>query len=146
MAGRKPVGPQGSVRLSPEMWAEVDHLAAAFGLTRSSALRKVIKAGLVAVKDHDYGEPEPLASLPREVRALVHAVDRIRARWAEADEKVRAELWREMHEANDAVWIIVAPLQGPVILYGDGGEEHDGEWRGEKAFAVLKAALTEGER
>lgn len=46
----------------------------------------------------------------------------------------------------DAVWIIVAPLQGPVILYGDGGEEHDGEWRGEKAFAVLKAALTEGER
>ena len=103
-SGRKPVGPQGSVRLTPEMWAEVDHLAASLGLTRSSALRKVIKAGLVAVKDHDYGEPEPLASLPPEVRALVHAVDRARDWWADADEKVRDELWCGMHEASDNVW------------------------------------------
>jgi hypothetical protein len=104
MAGRKPVGPQGSVRLTPEMWAEVDHLAAAFGMTRSSALRKVIKAGLVAVKGHDYGNPEPIASLLPEVRALVHAVDRARNSWADADEKVRDELWRGMHAASDAVW------------------------------------------
>ncbi|MFI7532593.1 hypothetical protein [Streptosporangium sp. NPDC049376] len=50
------------------------------------------------------GEPAELADLPPEVRALVHAVDQMRDRWAEADDTVQYELWRTVHEANDAVW------------------------------------------
>ncbi|MEV7011560.1 hypothetical protein [Streptosporangium sp. NPDC051022] len=50
------------------------------------------------------GEPSEIAYLPPEVRALVHAVDQMRDRWAEADDTVRYELWRTVHEANDAVW------------------------------------------
>lgn len=50
------------------------------------------------------GEPAELVDLPPEVRALVHAVDQMRDAWAEADDTVRYELWRTVHEANDAVW------------------------------------------
>jgi len=45
-----------------------------------------------------------LADLPPEVRALVHAVDRMRDNWAEGDDARKAELWRGVHEACDAVW------------------------------------------
>lgn len=50
------------------------------------------------------GTPAELAGLPAEVRALVHAVDAVRDRWAEADEAVRGELWGKAHAAADAVW------------------------------------------
>ena len=50
------------------------------------------------------GEPAELRGLPREVRHLVHAVDRMRGDWAESSEERRAELWRALHEASDAVW------------------------------------------
>jgi hypothetical protein len=53
------------------------------------------------------GEPAELASLPVEVRALVHAVDKMRDDWAEADEARRDELWRSVHTACDAVWNIL---------------------------------------
>jgi hypothetical protein len=49
-------------------------------------------------------EPAELACLPPEVRALVHAVDRMRDRWAEADPRARRDLWVSMHTACDAVW------------------------------------------
>jgi hypothetical protein len=50
------------------------------------------------------GEPPELRDLPPEVVALVHAVDRLRSGWAEADEERKAWLWRQVHEACDAVW------------------------------------------
>lgn len=52
------------------------------------------------------GEPAELRTLPREVRRLVHAVDRMRSHWAETkpDSPERHELWVGVHEANDAVW------------------------------------------
>ncbi|MGW7087583.1 hypothetical protein ACWGH2_29360 [Streptomyces sp. NPDC054871] len=50
------------------------------------------------------GEPAELRNLPREVRLLVHAVDRMRSDWAEGGEERRTELWRGVHEASDAVW------------------------------------------
>lgn len=52
------------------------------------------------------GEPYELATLPVEVRQLVHAVDRMRDRWAETREgsPERADLWRRVHTACDAVW------------------------------------------
>lgn len=52
------------------------------------------------------GEPAELRTLPREVRRLVHAVDRMRSEWAEAPEHgpERRELWTEVHSACDAVW------------------------------------------
>jgi hypothetical protein len=50
------------------------------------------------------GEPPELASLPVEVRRLIHAVDRMRDRWADADADVRGELWTAVHHASDLVW------------------------------------------
>jgi len=50
------------------------------------------------------GEPDELAALPVEVRQLVHAVDRMRDQWAEADGARQHELWQAVHEANDRVW------------------------------------------
>ncbi|MDX3034954.1 hypothetical protein [Streptomyces scabiei] len=50
------------------------------------------------------GEPAELRDLPREVRRLVHAVDRMRGDWAESSDERRAELWRTLHDASDAVW------------------------------------------
>jgi hypothetical protein len=47
---------------------------------------------------------------PVEVRQLVHAVDRVRDKWAESGEERQAELWRQMHEASDAVWGRRLPL------------------------------------
>ncbi|MFC3984917.1 hypothetical protein [Streptosporangium jomthongense] len=47
---------------------------------------------------------DPLADLPSEVRQLVHAVDRMRDRWADADLAARRELWQDVHTACDAVW------------------------------------------
>jgi hypothetical protein len=59
-----------------------------------------------AAKVHECAPSEPpeLASLPPEVRALVHAVDRMRGHWAESGEPERAGLWRDVHAANDTVW------------------------------------------
>ncbi len=54
-----------------------------------------------------FGEPEPLASLPKEVKALVHAVDRMRDRWSESDHAAKSELWQQMHSACDDVWTLV---------------------------------------
>jgi hypothetical protein len=45
-----------------------------------------------------------LQSLPAEVVALVHAVDRMRDKWAEGDDAVKQDLWRRVHEACNAVW------------------------------------------
>lgn len=50
------------------------------------------------------GEPAEIASLPVEVRQLVHAVDRMREDWADASPSGRRDLWTAVHEANDAVW------------------------------------------
>lgn len=50
------------------------------------------------------GEPAELARLPAEVRRLVHAADRMRDQWAEADRSAQLDLWRELHTASDAVW------------------------------------------
>lgn len=55
-------------------------------------------------------EPVELRSLPVEVRRLVHAVDRVRDNWAGSTEARQAELWRQMHEASDAVWGRRLPL------------------------------------
>jgi len=49
-------------------------------------------------------EPAELRDLPVEVRALVHAVDRLRDNWAEGDDARRQELWRGVHAACEAVW------------------------------------------
>ncbi|MEU3162911.1 hypothetical protein [Streptosporangium sp. NPDC006930] len=50
------------------------------------------------------GEPAEIAGLPAEVRTLVHAVDRMREDWAEANEAGKRELWQRLHDANDKVW------------------------------------------
>lgn len=52
----------------------------------------------------DVGEPAEIAGLPPEVRTLIHAVDRMRDDWAEADVHVRYELWMAVHDASDAVY------------------------------------------
>lgn len=61
-------------------------------------------------------EPVELRSLPVEVRRLVHAVDRVRDKWAESGEERQAELWRQMHEASDAVWGRRLPLPWRFML------------------------------
>jgi hypothetical protein len=55
------------------------------------------------------GEPAEIASLPVEVRHLVHAVDRLRDDWAEADEDHRHNLWTNVHAANERVWNRLKP-------------------------------------
>lgn len=50
------------------------------------------------------GEPADLRDLPREVRLLVHAVDRMLSDWAESGDEWRADLWRGVHDASSAVW------------------------------------------
>lgn len=50
------------------------------------------------------GEPSEIATLPAEVRHLVHAVDRLRDDWAEADADHRHNLWANVHAANERVW------------------------------------------
>ncbi|MEO3856195.1 hypothetical protein [Acrocarpospora sp. B8E8] len=51
-----------------------------------------------------------LRDLPPEVRRLVHAADSMRDHWAEAappgyvTSARQQELWRDLHEACDAVW------------------------------------------
>jgi hypothetical protein len=67
------------------------------------------------------GEPAALRGLPREVRHLVHAVDRMRGDWAESSDAHRAELWRVLHEASDAVWnrplaVLSAPTDRAAVL------------------------------
>jgi hypothetical protein len=50
-------------------------------------------------------EVPELATLPPEVRRLVHAVDRMRDSWNNPDGKwTNDELWRHLHLCNDAVW------------------------------------------
>lgn len=61
----------------------------------------------------DDAEVPELRDLPPEVRRLVHAVDRMRGHWAEADEARRHELWREVHGACDAVWGRNDPIPAP---------------------------------
>lgn len=60
-------------------------------------------------KDPASGEPAEIASLPVEVRQLVHAVDRLRDDWAEADADHRHNLWGNVHAANERVWNRVKP-------------------------------------
>ncbi|GAA3172553.1 hypothetical protein [Nonomuraea roseoviolacea] len=76
-------------------WAQLERFlrAVADTLNEGYTLRPMIS-----------GEPDEIAGLPVEVRRLVHAVDSMRDKWAEADEARRQELWQVVHEANDAVW------------------------------------------
>ena len=46
--GRPPVGPQGSIRLTPDEWAHVDHVAQERGLNRSAALRSIVRDHIAA--------------------------------------------------------------------------------------------------
>lgn len=59
---------------------------------------------VLAVAEAAPGEPAELATLPAEVRHLVHCVDRVRHNWAEGNAEVRERLWRELHAASDGVW------------------------------------------
>ena len=89
----------------PDHWAEEPSAEASAAAavpvaapptTEQTALRERVADG--------QGEPTALRNLPREVRHLVHAVDRMRGDWAESSDERRAELWRVLHEASDAVW------------------------------------------
>ncbi|MBG0830526.1 hypothetical protein HS041_22450 [Planomonospora sp. ID67723] len=54
-------------------------------------------------------EPAESASLPIEIRQLVHAVDQMRDGWVEADHKRRHELWRAVRRADDSIWFLQNP-------------------------------------
>lgn len=60
--------------------------------------------GLALAPDRPTGEPAEIAHYPAEVRRLLHAVDRLRDQYAEADGPRRNELWRDVHEAADVLW------------------------------------------
>lgn len=67
------------------------------------------------------GEPAELRDLPREVRILVHAIDRMLSDWAESGDDRRADLWQGVHEANSAVWnrpltVLPAPVDRAAVL------------------------------
>ncbi|MEV0822521.1 Acb2/Tad1 domain-containing protein [Nonomuraea rubra] len=68
-------------------------------------LEDVLHRWCRAVPSHvPAGEPAEIASLPPEVRRLLHAVDAMRDQYAEADGPRRNELWSAVHGAADAVW------------------------------------------
>ncbi|MEU4332343.1 hypothetical protein [Nonomuraea dietziae] len=56
------------------------------------------------VTDPVPGEPAEIASLPVEVRQLVHTVDRMRDQWAEVPADHCFDLMKAVYEANDKVW------------------------------------------
>ncbi|WP_109030091.1 hypothetical protein [Streptomyces rubrogriseus] len=69
------------------------------------------------------GEPVELRGLPREVRLLVHSIDRMRREWAEMPEHgpERRGLWTEVHSACEAVWnrplaVLPAPVDRATVL------------------------------
>lgn len=59
------------------------------------------------------GDPyETPAALRELLRNVVVAADRMRDQWAEGDEGVRQQLWRNLHEAAGAAEEVVYPLDG----------------------------------
>lgn len=91
-----------AARLGAELGFEAAHGA------RCVAHLLIRQADEAAAARHDdgAGEPAELRALPREVRRLVHAVDRMRSSWAETapDSQERRDLWTAVHTACDAAW------------------------------------------
>ncbi|MDQ0809884.1 antitoxin (DNA-binding transcriptional repressor) of toxin-antitoxin stability system [Streptomyces sp. B3I7] len=126
-AGQAPVGPSMSVAEAEARLAPLEDAVRA-GRQRGAAAGQAPAADLAALRGRiadGQGEPEELRSLPREVRRLVHAVDRMRADWAEAPESgpERQEMWVAVHAACDAVWnrdssaaVLPAPTDTTAVL------------------------------
>ncbi|MFD1547005.1 hypothetical protein [Nonomuraea guangzhouensis] len=96
------VGTVEALGTDDERWAELERFLRAVADTLKDGYTLRRKAPAT-------GEPAEIADLPVEVRRLVHAVDRLRADWAEADEDHRHNLWTNVHAANERVWNRVKP-------------------------------------